>query len=54
MENLGRLVIVREDDRVLFFLQLVDRRNVGRVNRPFDIGNDLFDALSGMTFLTRS
>ena len=34
--DLRRHVVVREDDRVLLFLELVDRGDVGRVTGPVD------------------
>ena len=45
VENLGRHVIVREDDRVLGALHLIDGADQRRVGRPLDGGDDVLHAL---------
>ena len=48
MVDLGRLIIMREDDGAALFLELVDRLHVRRVERPFDGRHDPGDALIEM------
>ena len=43
MENLRRLVIMRQNDGIPFFLQRVDRCDLRRKNRPFDLRDNPFD-----------
>src|SRR5207247_3778540 len=45
VEYLRRLVVVRQYDRAPLGLERVDRGDVGRVDRPFDLGNDAPHAL---------
>ena len=45
VENLRCLVVVCEDNGILFLLQLIDRRNVRGMHRPFDLRYDGTDAL---------
>ena len=40
MEDLRRLVVVREDDRIALALELEDRLDVGLEGRPFERRND--------------
>ena len=44
--DLRRLVIVGQDDRVFLFLQPVDVQDQRRIERPFDFGNAVLDALA--------
>jgi hypothetical protein len=48
MEDLRRLVIMRQDDRVAGILQLVDRLDRGRHQRPLDRRDHLLDPLIEM------
>src|SRR5450759_3942958 len=48
MEDLRRLVSVRQDDRVAGFLQLIDRLEVGRHERPLDRRDHLLDPVIEM------
>ncbi len=41
MENFRRHVVVSEDNGILLALQRVDGLNVRRMNRPFDLGNNM-------------
>ena len=43
MEDLRRLVVVRQDHRVAGLLEVVDRLDVGRHHRPFDRRDDVLD-----------
>jgi hypothetical protein len=43
VEDLRRLVIMRQDDRVAGLLQLVDRFDIGRHERPLDRRDHAFD-----------
>ncbi len=45
--DLGRLVVVRQDDRVALALQALDRRDVRRVDRPLDLRHHPAQALAG-------
>ena len=45
MEDLRRLVVMRQDHRVALLLQAVDGVHIGRVERPFDFGDHGPDAL---------
>ncbi len=43
VKDLWRHVVVRQDDGIALFLELIDRGDIGRMNRPFDIRNDGLD-----------
>src|SRR5260370_27358724 len=48
MEDLRRLIVVRQDDRVAGFLQFVDRLDIGRHERPLDRRDHVLDPLIEM------
>ena len=45
MVDLGRLIVVGEENRVALHFELVDEGDVGRVYRPLRFRNDVLDAL---------
>ena len=48
VKNFRRLVIMRQNDGIFLFFQLVNGLDIGRKKRPFDRRNDAFD-----TFIKR-
>ena len=45
VKDFRRLIIMRQNHRVFFFFQLVNGLDIGREKRPFDRGDNAFDAL---------
>ena len=45
VEDFRRHVIVGENDGVLFAFECVDGQHIGRMRRPFDLGNDMRNLL---------
>lgn len=48
VEDVGRHVVVGENDRVLLFLELVDRMDQGGLGRPFHRRDDVLHAVVEM------